>query len=85
MYDMVQTLKEYSMQLREMHQTQIDIRQNEIMKVLTIVTTLFMPLTLIAGWYGMNFCTYARTDCTGRVRDHLCCVSASYCSGNLDF
>ena len=51
----VQTLKEYSMQLREMHQTQIDIRQNEIMKVLTIVTTLFMPLTLIAGWYGMNF------------------------------
>lgn len=43
------------MQLREMHQTQIDIRQNEIMKVLTIVTTLFMPLTLIAGWYGMNF------------------------------
>ena len=55
LYDMVQTLKEYSMQLREMHQTQIDIRQNEIMKVLTIVTTLFMPLTLIAGWYGMNF------------------------------
>ena len=43
------------MQLREMHQTQIDVRQNEIMKVLTIVTTIFMPLTLIAGWYGMNF------------------------------
>ena len=30
---MVQNLKEYSMQLREMHQTQIDIRQNEIMKI----------------------------------------------------
>ena len=52
---MVQNLKEYSMQLREMHQTQIDIRQNEIMKILTVVTTIFMPLTLIAGWYGMNF------------------------------
>ena len=37
------------MQLREMHQTQVDIRQNEIMKFLTIVTTIFMPLTLIAG------------------------------------
>ena len=36
-------------------QTQIDIRQNEIMKILTVVTTIFMPLTLIAGWYGMNF------------------------------
>lgn len=51
----VQTLKEYSMQLREMYQTRIDMRQNEIMKFLTIVTTVFMPLTLVAGWYGMNF------------------------------
>ena len=47
-------LKEYSMQLREMHQAQVDMRQNEIMKFLTIVTTIFMPLSLIAGWYGMN-------------------------------
>ena len=55
LYSAVQMLKEYSMQLREMHQTQIDVRQNQIMKFLTIVTTIFMPLTLIAGWYGMNF------------------------------
>lgn len=48
-------LREYSMQVREMYQSQIDIRQNVIMKVLTVVTTIFMPLTLIAGWYGMNF------------------------------
>ena len=51
----VQILKEYSMQLREMHQAQIDIRQNQIMQFLTVVTTIFMPLTLITGWYGMNF------------------------------
>ncbi|OUP51033.1 magnesium transporter CorA family protein [Lachnoclostridium sp. An181] len=49
------TLKEYTMQLREMYQSQIDVRQNQIMKFLTVVTTIFMPLTLIAGWYGMNF------------------------------
>ena len=55
LYSTVQMMKEYSMQLREMHQTQVDIRQNEIMKFLTIVTTVFMPLSLIAGWYGMNF------------------------------
>lgn len=55
LYSNVQMLKEYSIQLREMHQTQVDIRQNQIMKFLTIVTTVFMPLTLIVGWYGMNF------------------------------
>lgn len=55
LYDNAKTLKEYSLQLREMYESQIDIRQNAIMKVLTIVTTIFMPLTLIAGWYGMNF------------------------------
>lgn len=55
LYSDVQMQKEYSMQLQEMHQAQIDLRQNEIMKFLTVVTTIFMPLTLITGWYGMNF------------------------------
>lgn len=55
LFDHVQRLKEYSLQLREMYESQIGIRQNQIMKVLTVVTTIFMPLSLIAGWYGMNF------------------------------
>lgn len=50
-----QTLREYSLQLRELFQSEIDVRQNRIMKILTIVTTIFLPLTLVAGWYGMNF------------------------------
>jgi magnesium transporter len=33
----------------------MDIQQNRIMALLTIVTSIFLPLTLIAGWYGMNF------------------------------
>jgi magnesium transporter len=48
-------LREYLMQIREVYQAQIGIRQNEIMKFLTAVTTVFLPLSLIAGWYGMNF------------------------------
>ncbi|MCP1101588.1 magnesium transporter [Aequitasia blattaphilus] len=55
LFDTVNRLKEYTIQLRELYQSQIDLRQNEIMKVLTVVTSLIMPLTLITGWYGMNF------------------------------
>ena len=50
-----QALREYSLQLRELFQAEIDIRQNRIMKILTVVTTIFLPLSLVAGWYGMNF------------------------------
>ena len=48
-------LREYAMQIREVYQAQIGIRQNEIMKVLTVVTSIFLPLSLLASWYGMNF------------------------------
>ena len=43
------------MQLRDLVQSQQAERQNRIMTLLTVVATIFMPLTLIAGWYGMNF------------------------------
>ena len=49
-----QALREYGIQVRELFQAEIDIRQNRIMKILTIVTTIFLPLPLVAGWYGMN-------------------------------
>ena len=55
MNSMVQMINDYSIRLREMHQTKIAMRQNEIMKIFTILTAIFMPLTLITGWYGMNF------------------------------
>ena len=53
--DEAQLLREYCLQVRELFQAEIDIRQNRIMKILTIVTTIFLPLSLVAGWYGMNF------------------------------
>ena len=48
-------LWDYILQVREIYQEQMDVRLNEIMKFFTMITTLFMPLSLIAGWYGMNF------------------------------
>ena len=53
--DQVTSLRDYTVQLRDLFSTQLDIRQNRIMTVLTVITAIFMPLTLIAGWYGMNF------------------------------
>ncbi|MCI9417768.1 MAG: magnesium and cobalt transporter CorA [Eubacterium sp.] len=50
-----QSLREYAMQVQDVYQSEISIHQNNIMKFLTVVTTIFLPLTLIAGWYGMNF------------------------------
>ena len=55
LYDETQMLREYASQVSSEYQAQVDIAQNRIMKLLTIVTTVFMPLSLIAGWYGMNF------------------------------
>ena len=53
--DIVAGQREYVMQLRDLMQSQLDVRQNRIMTLLTVVASIFLPLTLIAGWYGMNF------------------------------
>ncbi len=55
LYGIATALRDYTMQLGDLYQSQIDLKQNKIMTILTVVTTIFMPLTLITGWYGMNF------------------------------
>ena len=55
LHDETLMLRDYCVQIREVYQSLIDERQNEIMKLLTIVTTIVLPLSLVAGWYGMNF------------------------------
>ncbi len=51
----IDNLQDYLSQVREAYQTQVDINQNSIMKLFTVITAIFLPLTLIVGWYGMNF------------------------------
>lgn len=48
-------IRENLLQIHELYQSKIEIEQNETMAVLTVVTTIFLPLSLLAGWYGMNF------------------------------
>jgi magnesium transporter len=54
LYENVRSLRDYVSQVREAYQAQIDIEQNSLMKTFTVVTAIFMPLTLLVGWYGMN-------------------------------
>lgn len=53
--DLTETYREMCSDLRDYYLATVSNRTNEIMKVLTVIATLFMPLTFIAGIYGMNF------------------------------
>jgi magnesium transporter len=53
--DTVETFREMSSGLLDVYLSSISNRMNEVMKVLTIIATIFIPLTFIAGIYGMNF------------------------------
>ena len=53
--DIVETYREMATGLTETYMTAMSNRMNEIMKVLTIMGTIFIPLTFLAGVYGMNF------------------------------
>ncbi len=53
--EMTSSLRDYTVQIRDLIQTRVDVKQNRIITLLTVVTTIFTPLTLITGWYGMNF------------------------------
>lgn len=48
-------LIDYAKQVTDAYQAQVDARQNSNMQFLTIISTIFLPLTLITSWYGMNF------------------------------
>jgi len=51
----VQLLRDTLTQLREAYQAAMDYQLNRVIKMLTVLATVYLPPTLIAGWYGMNF------------------------------
>lgn len=53
--DLVESYRELSSSLMDVYLSSMSNKMNEVMKVLTIVSTIFVPLTFIAGIYGMNF------------------------------
>ncbi len=53
--DTVETFRDLLSGMLDLYLSSISNRMNEVMKVLTIIATIFIPLTFIAGLYGMNF------------------------------
>lgn len=53
--DWVEVLRQFVLQVQDIYQGQLDSHQNDIMKGLTVLTTIFFPLSLVSSWYGMNF------------------------------
>ena len=53
--DLVESYRDVLSGLMELYLSSVGIRTNEIMKVLTVISSIFIPLTFIVGIYGMNF------------------------------
>lgn len=53
--DMVETYRELSAGLMDVYLSSVSNKMNEVMKLLTVISSIFIPLTFIAGVYGMNF------------------------------
>jgi magnesium transporter len=53
--EMLDTLRDLSMALLETHLAMVANHTNRVMRVLTTVATFILPLTLVTGWFGMNF------------------------------
>lgn len=53
--DTLETYRDLVSGLIDMYMTNVSNKMNEVMKVLTIIATIFIPLTFLAGIYGMNF------------------------------
>ena len=53
--DMVETFRDVVTGLNDLYISELSFKMNNIMKILTIITTIFVPLSFLAGLYGMNF------------------------------
>ncbi|MES2428562.1 MAG: CorA family divalent cation transporter, partial [Bacteroidota bacterium] len=53
--DLIENYKEIANSVIDLYLSMVSNRMNEIMKVLTIISVIFIPLTFVAGIYGMNF------------------------------
>jgi magnesium transporter len=57
--DLIESYRDFNSDLTDLYLSSLNNRMNEVMKLLTIISTIFIPLSFVAGVYGMNFNTAA--------------------------
>jgi magnesium transporter len=55
LYDITESLRDLVGSALDTYLSVVNNRMNEVMKILTVITTLFMPLSFLVGFFGMNF------------------------------
>jgi magnesium transporter len=55
LFELVENYREMALGLKDMYNSSVNMRMNQVMQTLTVVTTLFIPLSFLTGVYGMNF------------------------------
>ncbi len=53
--EQIEVQREVLYSIQELHMSEISFKMNKVMQMLTVITTIFVPLTFLAGIYGMNF------------------------------
>jgi magnesium transporter len=75
--ELSETYRELASGLTETYMSSLSIRMNEVMKVLTMIATIFIPITFLAGVYGMNFRNFPELDWRwGYASFWMVCASA---------
>jgi magnesium transporter len=55
LFELVENYREMALGLKDMYNSSVNMRMNQVMQTLTVVTTVFIPLSFLTGVYGMNF------------------------------
>ncbi len=63
--DALESNRDLLAETMNLYLSRVSNRTNEVMKVLTIIATIFMPLSFLAGWYGMNFKNMPEIEAAG--------------------
>ena len=80
LYDIVESMRDLAAGVLETYLSSINNRMNEVMKTLTLITTFFMPISFVTGFFGMNFFSPAASPPAWTGKAFFAAVLAVICA-----